>query len=459
MAVRECTICIEPFNKATRKECVCPSCNYSVCRTCLQKFILTLDTSIVPCMNCKKIWNHDTLDLMITKQFRNTVFKQRREQILLEHEKSLLPATQPEVQRIKSIRHHKEVQASLIEKRAAMLKEMDAEITKVSRAIYHLHTGEGETFLKEKRTFTIHCPVSSCRGFVQSSDWMCGTCSHFACSKCHEQIGLSKDLEHTCNEESIETAKLIRKETRSCPGCSTLIYKISGCNQMWCTQCHTTFGWKTGEVISGNVHNPHYYEWVQRNGPVATTRNLGDVPCGGLLDIYRLQNFLSNFPKEFQNTQTERPIRRKIGRHYNSVEEESVYTIHRICNHIERDELPIYRVNNNTNNLYLRAQYLMQEIQESEFKVLLQQREKKNEKRKEIYSVLEMYLFTMVDMFNNLIADCEQRNSYTLQDLITWTEQVYKLQEFANNQLEKISQRYICVVPIIRKTELITLRY
>lgn len=464
----ECSICIESFNKTTRKSCFCPSCGYQVCRTCVQRYILTLDTHIVSCMNCKKIWTSDTLDLMVTKQFRNTEWKEHRETVLLEHEKSLLPATQPEVQRIKTIRHHREVYTSLMEKRAAMLHELDREILEISRTIHRLETGEGaeQAFLKEKRAFTIHCPRPLCRGFVQNTDWTCGTCNHYVCSKCHEYIGESKNIEHTCKEEDIETAKMIRKETRPCPGCSTPIYKISGCNQMWCTQCHTTFSWKTGEVITGNVHNPHYYEWMQRNGNIAAPRNPGDIPCGGLLDIFQLRTFLSKFPKDLSLIPPD-PLKKSVyGRAFHishrqpiPKELEDVYAIHRICTHIERDELPLYRVNYHTNNLDLRVKYLMQEIQEQDFKILLQQREKKNEKKKDIYQVLEMYLFAMVDMFQNLVARSEDQKSYRVEDLAAWVHEVMELQRFANNQLQTVSHRYGCVVPVILREEIKTLRY
>ena len=43
-----------------------------------------------------------------------------------------------------------------------------------------------------------------------------------------------------------------------------MISKIDGCNQMWCTQCHVAFDWKTG-AIQNSVHNPHYFEWLRKN--------------------------------------------------------------------------------------------------------------------------------------------------------------------------------------------------
>jgi hypothetical protein len=438
-------------------------------------------------MNCKQQWNQDTLDDIVTKTFRKVTLKKHRENVLYEHEKSLLPATQTEAQRVKQIRHHQEVLKELGEKRTKMLQEINETIYGVERNIRQLQRGDAvasESFLKEKRVFTIPCPQESCRGFIEKGsgegdthDWKCGTCGHYACSKCHEYLGETKHTDHECVPENIETAKMLKKETKSCPGCSALIFKISGCNQMWCTQCHTTFNWTTGLVEKGATHNPHFYEWMQRNGGAGAQRNLGDIPCGGLVDIYQLQRYLNKFPKPQtprDATQKPKTTNRNLyppyygyhGRnHYPQItnddylpEVASIFTIHRICSHIQNVELATYRVNANTNNLDLRVKYLLNEVTDDALKLQLQQREKKYNKMKEIYDVLEMYTFTMVDMFRNLVSETDT-TSYDIKVLADWRNQVLQLQSFANEQLKKISVRFSCVVPRITDTNFSTNYY
>lgn len=55
--------------------------------------------------------------------------------------------------------------------------------------------------------------------------------------------------------------------TRPCPTCFVPIYKISGCDQMFCTECHAKFSWRTGKVVKGLFHNPHFFEWIDKPPP------------------------------------------------------------------------------------------------------------------------------------------------------------------------------------------------
>jgi hypothetical protein len=367
-------------------------------------------------MNCKKAWTIDTLDGYITKSFRNTQFKQHREKILMDRELSLLPATQPEVVRVKEMDECKRL-LRLYRKEISELKKKMDETTERMVNIYRNVNSK----MNDKVHFSIHCPFRSCKGFVKSDDWKCGLCENSVCNKCHECI-LDDDEEHKCTEDNLKTAQMIKKETKSCPGCSTLIFKISGCNQMWCTQCHTTFSWDTGKIVNGNVHNPHFYEWIRNNQngrvPHAHPRAIGDVPCGGLISVNDLNNLLAQ----------------KSG-----YEKALIFNIHREALHIQEIDMPKYQTDQVQNNLDLRVKFLMDKITANDFKALLQQREKKMVRNREIREVLEMYVFTIIDMFNNL-----QNDVYP-----TFETEVAALGDFANSHLLKISKRYSAIVPFI----------
>jgi len=97
----------------------------------------------------------------------------------------------------------------------------------------------------------------------------------------------------------------------------------------------------------------------------------------------------------------------------------------------------------------------MNDITEEQFKRRLQQVEKDNHKKREIYMVLEMYIHTMIDLFRNLVSE---RKIYE-DSLNHWRNEVENLQKYANRYFEKISKRYNCVVPVIRSNDFTTYRY
>jgi hypothetical protein len=88
---------------------------------------------------------------------------------------------------------------------------------------------------------------------------------------------LVKEEGHECKEDDVSTVRLIRKETKPCPKCSTRISKIDGCDQMWCVECKTAFSWKSGNIVNGAIHNPHYYEFLRKTQGFVPR---ADNPCG-----------------------------------------------------------------------------------------------------------------------------------------------------------------------------------
>ena len=125
-----------------------------------------------------------------------------------------------------------------------------------------------------------------CRGFL-SSAWKCGLCETWTCPKCFDVLGKEKECGHECDPNNVESAKLIKKETRNCPSCAIPIFKIEGCDQMWCTQCHIAFSWKSGLRVNGVVHNPHFYQWQRAGGGAAPIQTPGAQACGGLPGLWQ----------------------------------------------------------------------------------------------------------------------------------------------------------------------------
>ena len=230
------------------------------------------------------------------------------------------------------------------------------------------------------------------------------------CSNCHEVTGVDTHL-HTCKPENVETAKLLAKDTKPCPKCATPIFKIEGCDQMFCTQCQTPFSWKTGRVENGVIHNPHYFEWLRRNGN--EERNLLEVRCGREID----NDFISRIV---------------------NVSSLQVSTICRNIVHIRRVELPKYVINVVNDNQDLRVNYLTQKITEEKFKSLLQKRNREKTKRLDIANILNMYIDSSTDILYRYLKKCkkdkvsgntvhfiEQKYLSELRSLITYTNSCF----------------------------------
>jgi len=78
---------------------------------------------------------------------------------------------------------------------------------------------------QEKKKFVRRCTNDGCRGFL-STQWKCGLCEHWVCPDCFEVKGTEKNSEHTCKPENVESANLIKKDTKPCPSCGEMIMKI-----------------------------------------------------------------------------------------------------------------------------------------------------------------------------------------------------------------------------------------
>ena len=154
------------------------------------------------------------------------------------------------------------------------VKRIINQISSIHNTIYEI---KNHKFKSEKKVFTHKCPMENCNGFLNEK-YECGLCENKICKYCFEKL----EDGHECNEEKKQTVAMLKKDTKPCPKCGELIYKVSGCDQMYCIKCHTAYSWRTGEIERGSVHNPEYYRWMRENGQVIP-RNPLDVqndPCG-----------------------------------------------------------------------------------------------------------------------------------------------------------------------------------
>lgn len=450
MVKQDCPICCESFTPL--QFIGCNYCEFKACKTCTQRY--TLDGSSDPhCMSCKKTWSREYLDTVFTKKFINNDLKKHRELVLLDREKAMLPATQPACEREKLVRTMQQEIKEMNRRKNILTQEFHAlnlAIRNQENEIYRVRNGiidQNEN--RERRQFVRKCPKESCKGFL-STQWKCGICDSNVCKDCNEILTVPKE-EHVCDENSKATVAMLAKDTKPCPSCGTMIFRISGCSQMWCPDCHTTFCWNTGRIETGMVHNPHYYEWLRNHGGTAQHgggRVHGDFECGGLPVIHAI-NGLGVHMKKYEN----------------------LITIYRQLVHIQRIEINRYHVGDAAqNNEDLRISYMLNEIDEKHFAFTLQKREKEREKKREYYQIYQMVFNTGAEymrQIHQLLHPCFENDPtrrvqgyYRAQpmkmvthpnfhELDTLVETIEQIRVYANNHFEKVGARYKCKYPTI----------
>ena len=421
-----CNICCENF-KSTRPKICCQYCEFDACRACCEKYILSEE--IPKCMmpGCGKEWSRKFIKEKFTNSFLTSVYKEHLETILFDKEKALLPATQPIVEekiRKQNIRKEMRNIDNLIHELQNQKRELEAKF-------YNRTNTQEKTEQTDEniRNFVRQCPADGCRGFL-STQWKCGLCENWTCPDCHELKGPSRTCEHTCDPNSVETAKLLSKDSKPCPKCQSLIFKIEGCDQMWCTQCRTGFSWKTGKIET-RVHNPHYYEWQRQNNGGVAPRTPGDTPgvieCGQELN----QNIAQQITYLARNDHKTRLICDIIR-----------YTIHNA-----RVELSHFQTDHFEKNQELRIRYLEGHIGEEDFKILIQRADKKHRKNTEISQIITLCNTTLTDIIHRLydyLKKCKP-NKINEPSFDPFIEEINQIREYCNNILREISFTYNCV--------------
>ena len=478
-----CAICDDKFNQTVRKPVCCPYCEFTACRICCETYILGETTS--KCMNppCNREWTRQFIAKSFTGVFVTKKLKKKREEILFDIERSLLPATQPRVEYLmkheklskeyneawrnvwdpiwgltykqKSLKNAMKVRRTRVSENqwevnniATIKKEYD-EVTKQLEELHDKRDELSEKFTddcrrlreeynlnqpnnsrdnepQQRREFIRACPDNDCRGFL-STQWKCGLCEKWSCPECHEIKGPTRDTEHTCNPDILASARLISNDTRPCPSCGSGIFKIAGCDHMWCTQCRKAFNWRTGRIEAGG-HNPHYFEWLRRNGNNVQNIN---IPCQHQRLNHRLFTRIHNL---LVDRHRENPMSINC--------DEFMGNLFQNVMHINNVIAPRYPVNNyrQDRNQGLRIQYMRNQITEDAFKTTLQRDEKKYEKNRELRNVFELLETTITDIIVRFVEYLEQCEPGQWENTII--KEVEQIVNYANDCFLDISKTY-----------------
>ena len=415
-----CIICLDTFNGGRRKRIDCPKCSKGCCEQCFRRHLLESSSTQPECANCVHNFSLEFVADVTPKNFHNVLYRQKRAKDRLSQERSLLPATQILLIDERE-RKQRDEQVWELTDEARYLRHRLNEIRKEIHELHRRVHAPDDSKKKERNVFIMGCPMSNCRGFL-SQAWKCGTCGTHICSKCRTAKESQRDDNHICEKGDIATASLLAKETKSCPSCAVPIYKIAGCDQMWCTECKTPFSWRTGRMVTGVIHNPHFYQW-QRNQNGGNAPRRGErYDCGGLPWVRTLRLIMKERSYQFKMWED----------------------CHRSIGHVQQVIMPRYPQQVGIEDHGdLRLKFLLKDISEGQWLEHLQRRQKRTEKNQEVYNVLDMYTVTLTGIFQMFATN----DNYDLAG------EAHALREYVNKQLQGISHRYNNVVPYLAKKD------
>lgn len=415
-----CPICCLTYTQSVRVAVPCQYCPFTACKSCAQTYVLSQSEPCCMSPECGRTWTRQYVRSVFPLSFIQTALRRHQEAVLFDQERALLPATQPYVEReIAGERLMEEVDAiyeqiRLLRVQASALHQQHRMLTRPDQPV-------------ERTQFIRACPAPDCRGFL-STQWKCGVCSRWTCPTCNEVKGAERDAEHTCDPAQAASMAMMRHDTKPCPKCGMGIFKIEGCTQMFCTQCHTAFCWTTGRIETRHIHNPHYFEWLRRQGT--------ELP--GVEDHAACQ-------REVNNAFT-RLVHNAIGRQMADVDSPQRAAVAnrflmyaRGVQHIQRAELPRFTYDHELNNQRLRVLYMRNRLTEEEFKRKLQLQNKRHQKDLELRQVCTVVVMAMTDVLFRFAAAV---NVVTWCGDCTLLDEIPAVLAYGNDLLKQIGHTY-----------------
>ena len=477
--VPTCNICVEKINQTTRKTIECPRCSFTCCKACAKTYI-TDSEHYLQCMNCKETWERIELLKMFGKSFMSTTYRDVRREMLYERESRLFPGTQSVIEADAEIEKLRKEIDGLDEKYAKKREEQaipitrfraSEEVMKVSDAFdklfilqnalvaeynvldnkkrrekqslkWQIQTLNNEIAHGSRRAYLVNCSKVDCKGTLGSvhktthGHYKCSLCSDITCVECRSGVpGAEED--HICDPETKLSLKLVEETSKPCPGCNIFIYKIEGCDVMFCTSCHVSFSWDTKEILNKRLHNPHLTEWLRQTNGGVVERERNDIPCGreitrplmkeinAEIDIWQASPDLTGDQRRAFNTCIDRL--QKTYKYYRRL-------INQVIFKLGTSEF------SHRSNQAARLKFLRGAMTEKEFKTEIQRADKIASRKMEYLQIALAYR----DSCTDILWECyENRKTKDLESWIESGEQSSALLNYMDSCLQEIHTSYV----------------
>jgi hypothetical protein len=212
---------------------------------------------------------------------------------------------------------------------------------------------------------------------------------------------------------------------------------VRNCSQMWCISCQTPWDWTTGKIVTnGIIHNPHYYEWMKRNGGAAP-RNPADIPCGGYPTVWELRRMPKGINVRISN---------------------KFHEFHRICQELQDISERGYRSHiDNATTSGINVKFLLGDFDEKRWGQNLAKSEKKRKRDNEVQEIFVAFRMVAVELINRVqnYDDGIIRNFSLLplkiaEEFINNLDiEIQALITMINDALRNVSMSYCYSVPYI----------
>ena len=375
-----CECCCEDFSTVLRDRTPVPcGCGFSICVCCTKRYLLG-STSDPDCMSCHRAVERSFLCDYVGSGWVNGAYKKYQSKVMFDKEMARMPSAQPAAKR------HLDIAAKEIEiqgiKQQIRVMQMKCHAAQSEKWNLKLDTP------LVKKQFMQKCGVDGCLGSL-STAWKCGLCDTFSCSSCHAVKGLDRNAPHVCNTDDIASVAEIKKSTKNCPSCSASIFKIEGCDQMFCTVpgCETPFSFRTGLKETGIIHNPHFFE-AQRAGLLAgegVARAPGDRLCGGIPSVNLIEILVEKAYEGEKGHQLGEAFKHKLSQQVMTTVRGSAHFSAVIVDPLRA------RLAAATDNEDLRVEFLLKLIGEKKLKSTLARRDKKRQQDQAVLHIMELF--------------------------------------------------------------------
>ena len=213
---------------------------------------------------------------------------------------------------------------------------------------------------------------------------------------------------------------------------------LRNCDQMWCTGCHTTFSWNSGQILLNTItHNPHYYEYLRKANNGEIPREAGDVPCGGLPHAWQFSRMILDLS-------------------ISTIQKTTILECLRCLSDLVDVRLPRFPSRQAANaNQAADIQYLTNKLTKDEWGVILERTENTFEKGKEIGLILQTLVHVgseKMALIHNVATPSALKRKLEREAMIPGIlADMEKVRDFTNRSLWAKGLQMGAVVPHISK--------